>query len=87
MRVHEDVFKPGDIVTWRDDEMRRRWPQSHRWPHSHPLGDRMTIKDTTRAIPWNVHAVGHTQLVSVMEDPEAREFSAAYIRHLAPWEK
>jgi hypothetical protein len=81
MRVHEDIFKPGDLVTWRNDEMRRLWPSSY------PLGDRLTIKDIVPVPSWNIHPVGHTQLVSVMEDPEAREFSGAYIRHLAPWEK
>jgi hypothetical protein len=86
VRIYEDRFKFGDAVTWRDENSATRTGGRKR------LGDRLTIKDV-HEVSGSRRDVGHTQHVTIMEDPNAgfgsneHCFSGAYFRHLAPWEK
>jgi hypothetical protein len=81
MRVHEDTFKEGDIVTWRDEERATVTDGRKRF------GDRLTIKDISHVFAHDLRYTNHTQMVSIWEDPEASYFSGASFRHLAPWER
>jgi hypothetical protein len=85
--IYKNRFKPGDIVTWRDEEHATLTNGRLR------LGNHLTIKETreiTVAAQWEV---GHSQHVTLMEDVSAGFelssscFSGSFFRHLSPEEK
>jgi hypothetical protein len=86
-RIYEDTFKPGDLVTWRDENYATLTSGRRRY------GDRLTIKAVRPIIDRrNARGAGHNQLVTIQEDPNSafarnNYFSGAFFRHLAPWEK
>lgn len=77
------------MITWRESmepsiDGRRRF------------GNKLTVKDVKAVPPRTQRDAGHTQFVTIMEDPkatfegdweQASYFSGAYFRHLAPWER
>jgi hypothetical protein len=84
--IYKNRFKPGDVVTWRDEEHATLTNGRLR------LGNHLTIKET-REVTTAVHEVGHTQHVTLMEDVRAGFelrrscFSGSFFRHLIPEEE
>jgi hypothetical protein len=86
MSIYKDRFKPGDVVTWRNEEYATMTGGRSR------LGERLTIKKI-RDVINNFHEVNHMQHVTLVEDPNAGFdlnsscFSGVYFRHLLPKER
>jgi hypothetical protein len=78
--VYRDRFAPGDQVTWRNDNFATRTGGRDRF------GRYLTVKEV-REVTSNIGDIGHTQWVTLEEDPKAGFglnascFSGAYFCH------